>query len=589
MVLLAGFALIAGAVTAVSPCVLPVLPALVSASATGGRRRPVGVVVGLAVTFFVTIIGLASLVDGVGLAEGATRTLAIAVLALFGLTLAVPALDDRLQKRLAGLSRLGPRRAGSGFVSGLGVGSALGFLYAPCAGPILAAVISVSAAQGATAEVAAIAAAYALGSATMLLMVALGGRRLLAGLRRTARGATLQRVFGVVMIATAVAMSADLDVRFQTALANEFPSVISNPTRGLERSNAVERRLARLRGSSRFDSERAARDGGSARRSSPDRPRSLLPRLGAAPELAGTRRWFNTAEGRALSLAELRGRVVLVDFWTYTCINCIRTLPYLRALDERYRSAGLTIIGVHTPEFAFERDAGNVADAIAQNRLRYPVAQDNQYATWNAFGNQFWPAKYLIDAEGQVRYTHFGEGSYGETEMAVRELLAEAGRKRPAGRARAHVELPSRGVATPETYLGYERADGFTPEPPRPGLHRYPRYRDMLVVNHFSLSGSWRIGPESATAVHGARIDAVVKARKVFLVLGSSDGRPRRVRVELDRRQLAPADAGADVRGGFATVRGYRLYRLVSLPRVAERHLTLELAPGLTAYAFTFG
>jgi cytochrome c biogenesis protein CcdA/thiol-disulfide isomerase/thioredoxin len=589
MILLMAFALVAGAVTAVTPCVLPVLPALVSASAAGGQRRPAGVVVGLTLTFFVTIVGLASIVNGVGLADETTRTVAIIVLAAFGVTLVIPALGHRLEERLAWLSRLGPRRAGAGFASGLGVGAALGFLYAPCAGPILAAVISVSAAQGATAEVVSVAAAYAVGSGATLLAVALGGRRLMARLRRTSRGAALQRAFGVVMIATAVAMSADLDVRFQTALANDFPSVFSNPTRFVERSHAVERRLTDLRGASRFDSARAGRNETAAAGSRAERKRSSLPRLGPAPEIVGTQRWFNTRKERPLTLAGLRGRVVLIDFWTYTCINCIRTLPYVRALDERYRSAGLTVIGVHTPEFSFERDAGNVADAIAQNRLRYPIAQDNDYKTWTAFGNQFWPAKYLIDASGQVRYTHFGEGKYGETEQAVRGLLAEMGGRAPTRGAHARVERPAAGLETPETYLGSARAERFTPESPRPGVHDYQRYGGDLPTNGFSLAGSWRIGPESATAVRDARIDATIKAKKVFLVLGSPDGRPRKIRVGIDGRPLAAEDAGEDVRDGVATVRRYRLYRLVALPSLARFRLTLELSPGLTGYAFTFG
>jgi cytochrome c biogenesis protein CcdA/thiol-disulfide isomerase/thioredoxin len=569
--------------------VLPVLPALVSATATRGRRRPAGVAVGLSLTFFITIVGLASLVGGVGLADGATRTIAIVVLALFGLTLALPAFAHHVEERLAGLSRFGPRRAGSGFASGLGVGAALGFLYAPCAGPILAAVISVSAAQGATVEVASVAAAYAVGSGLALLAIGLGGRRLMASVRRTTRGAALQRAFGVVMIATAVAMSVDLDVRFQTALADDFPSVVSNPTRALERSDTVERRLAGLRGAPRFDSERAAGPEERARSSRPEPPSSSLPRLGDAPEIVGTQRWFNTRGGRQLTLGGLRGRVVLIDFWTYTCINCIRTLPYLRALDERYRSAGLTIIGVHSPEFAFERNAQNVADAISQNRLRYPIAQDNEYATWEAFGNQFWPAKYLIDSDGEVRYTHFGEGKYRETEAAIRELLAEAGTRRLARGVSARVERAAPGLETPETYLGYGRAERFIPEPPGPGVHRYSRYRGELPTSHFALSGKWRIDRESATAVRSARIDAVVQAQKVFLVLGSADGRPRELRVGLDHRPIASSDAGEDVRDGFVTVRRHRLYRLVSLARVAKRRLTLDLPPGLTGYAFTFG
>ena len=414
MLLLILFALLAGAATAVTPCVLPVLPLLFSASATGGRRRPLGIVLGLTVTYTVVIVGVASLAKGVGLADAGLRTVAILVLAGFGITLLVPRLADAVEARLSRLSRFGPKSGGDGFASGIVVGGAMGFVYAPCAGPILAAVISVSATQGTTAQLVVVALAYAIGSALVLLLYALGGRRIGEAIRRAGRGPQLQRAMGVLLVATAVAMLADLDIRFQNALANDVPDFLVNPTKGLEHSDAVESRLEDLRGRSRFDSREATANGGT---------RAALPVLGRAPEFEGNDRWFNS---RPLTLEGLRGRVVLVDFWTYTCINCIRTLPYLKAWDDRYRDKGLTIVGVHTPEFEFERDAGNVEKAVRDDGLRYPVAQDNEYETWDAYGNQYWPAKYLIDADGNVRYTHFGEGEYDVTEKAIRALLQEA-------------------------------------------------------------------------------------------------------------------------------------------------------------------
>jgi cytochrome c biogenesis protein CcdA/thiol-disulfide isomerase/thioredoxin len=575
MVLLVLFAFVAGAGTALTPCVLPVLPALLASAGSGGRRRPLGVIAGLTATFTLAIVALASLVDGVGLPDGAVRTLAVAVLLGFGLALLVPSLAARVEAPLSRLARFGPRGRGEGFWSGIAVGAGLGFVYAPCAGPILAAVVSVSATQGASGELVAVALGYAAGSALVLLLVAYGGRWVLDRLRAAGRGPVVQRTLGAVMVATAVAVATDLDVRFQTALAEDFPDVVVNPTRALERSDAVEDRLADLRGRPRFEETRPARTAG-------------LPVLGEAPDFTGNDRWFNTPANGPLDLAGLRGRVVLIDFWTYTCINCIRTLPYLRAWDGRYRERGLTIVGVHTPEFTFEREADNVRRAIAANRLRYPVAQDNEYATWTAWGNQYWPAKYLIDARGRVRYAHFGEGAYEETEAAIRALLAEAGADRLGEMASARVETASPELATPETYLGYERAEGFLPGPPRPGLGRYPDVDELPPVS-FALAGTWNVSPESATAVRAARIDARVTARKVFLVLSSEDARPRSVEVLLDGRPVGAAEAGADVRGGRVTVREERLYRLVSLPGVEDRRLTLRLEPGVTGYAFTFG
>jgi thiol-disulfide isomerase/thioredoxin len=269
---------------------------------------------------------------------------------------------------------------------------------------------------------------------------------------------------------------------------------------------------------------------------------------------------------------------VLIDFWTYTCINCIRTLPYLRAWEARYGDRGLTIVGVHTPEFTFERETANVERAIDRNDLRYPVVQDNEYATWDAWGNQFWPAKYLIDARGRVRYVHFGEGAYAETEAAIRALLVEAGTRRLGERARARADVASPGVATPETYLGFERAERFLPGPPLPGVRAYRGAGGELPDSHFALRGRWRVDGESATAVRDARLDARFTAAKVFLVMSSRGGEPRRVRVALDGR-----------RPSTVTVRDQRLYELVSLPEAGSHALTLELDPGVSGYAFTFG
>ena len=586
MLVLMGFALIAGAATAITPCVLPVLPALLSASAVGGRRRPVGIALGLALTFTIVIAGLASVVDGVGVADGTVRSIGIAVLLGFGLMMLWPRLAARVEAPLYRLARLGPRSRGDGFWSGVIVGGSLGFLYAPCAGPILAAVVSVSASQGSSLEILAIAVAFSAGSAAVLLVLALGGRRTVERIRATGRGPAPQRAVGVVMIATAGLMAADLDVRFQTALANDFPNFLVNPTSAIEKSGGVERRLADLRGESKF---REPVPGGATRASlRNDGPRSNLPVLGEAPEFTDNQRWFNTGD-RALTLRGLRGRVVLIDFWTYTCINCIRTLPVLRAWHERYRRRGLSIVGVHTPEFEFEKDAGNVASAIRQNGLRYAVAQDNEFGTWNAWGNQYWPAKYLIDSRGRVRYAHFGEGSYEETEAAIRSLLQDAGAERLGSEVRVRAETAARSVSTPETYLGWERAEGFLPGAPVAGERRYPVFRRRLPQDRFTLSGTWDVGPQSARAVRDSSLRVRFGARRVFLVMSSAGGAPRRVRVFLDGRPVSGRVAGADTRAGAVTVRGQRLYRLVSLPRVERRELELRMGPGVSAYAFTFG
>src|SRR4051812_37536182 len=312
MLLLILFAAIAGAATAVTPCVLPVLPALLSASAVGGRRRPLGIVTGLALTFTITIAGLASVIHGVGVANDVERKIAIGVLFVAGLALLLPAIGDRIEAPLSRLARFGPRSGGAGFWSGTVVGAALGFLYAPCAGPILAAVVSLGVVEGGSASIILLAASYSAGSAAVLLVLALGGRRIAGRLRAAARGPALQRAVGAVMVATAVLMAAKLDVRFQTALASHFPSVVVNPTKGLERSRAAETRLAGIRGHAKFDSGEARSTTASAGLAGHP---SALPVLGKAPGFVDNQRWFNTPGGRPLTLSGLRGKVVLIDFW----------------------------------------------------------------------------------------------------------------------------------------------------------------------------------------------------------------------------------------------------------------------------------
>ncbi|HVF78284.1 MAG TPA: cytochrome c biogenesis protein DipZ [Solirubrobacteraceae bacterium] len=590
MILLLAFAFLAGAATAITPCVLPVLPALLSASGTGGRRRPIGIVTGLTLTHTITIVGVASVVDGVGVGDSALRTAAIVVLGLFGVTLLVPRAAELLIVRLSFLQRLTPRNDADGFWSGLPVGGALGFVYAPCAGPILAAVISVSASSGTTGRIVAVGIAYGLGSALVLLGLAVGGRRAIDRVRRGGRGATLQRSFGAVMLLTAVLMFTSVDLRFQEALARHFPSFLTNPTGGLEKTAAVEDELAKLRGKAKFKAApaRASSRPADSDAALPGVDTPELAVLGDAPEFANTQRWFNTTP---LTMAKLRGRVVLIDFWTYTCINCIRTLPYLKAWDTRYRSQGLTIVGVHTPEFAFERKDSNVVGAIKRQGLRYPVVQDNEYGTWNAFGNQAWPAKYLIDARGRVRYAHIGEGEYEETEAAIRTLLAEAGDSTLGAAAKPEGKIETVGHrATPETYLGSARAQSFSPVGPTDGTRDYKAAApSKLPQSVFSLGGRWHVDRESARAVRDATITARVLGRNVYLVLASEGDRPRRVRVALDGRTIAPADAGEDVRDGVVTVRRQRLYRLVTLDAPAEHVLTLRLDAGVSGFAFTFG
>jgi thiol-disulfide isomerase/thioredoxin len=405
----------------------------------------------------------------------------------------------------------------------------------------------------------------------------LGGRRITDRL-----GAHRQRVqvaMGAVMVAVAVVMTADLDIRFQNAIARHLPSALVDPTSRIQRSSEVSSELAGLRGGGPASHEGGAEEAAAGKR---------LPVHFRAPDFTGTQRWFNTPGERPLSLRGLRGQVVLVDFWTYTCINCIRTLPYLEAWYREYRDDGFTVVGVHTPEFPFEKEASNVERAIGEFGLTYPVAQDNDYATWTAFRNQYWPAKYLIDAAGRVRLVHFGEGAYEETERAIRSLLAEAGRRDLGGMARAHAQRPNLG-ATPESYLGAARADRFANGPILPGTRTFRAVpARFLQPDQLAFGGRWTISSDAATAGPGASLSIRFRARRVFCVLGSPGG-PRTMRVMLDGHPIPESAAGPDVRDGVVTISGQRLYRLVDLPLAGEHVLTLQPQAGIAGYAFTFG
>jgi cytochrome c biogenesis protein CcdA/thiol-disulfide isomerase/thioredoxin len=595
MIVLLLFAFLAGAGTALSPCVLPVLPALLSAGSVGGRRRPVGIVLGLSITFTVTIVGLANVVGGVGLGSDPLRYLAVAVLIVFGLTLMTPAVSARLEAPLSRLARFGPKNSGDGFWSGMVVGGALGFVYTPCASPILAAVISVSAVSGKTVLVAL---AYAAGSAIILLVLALGGRRVMERVRQAGRGPALQRVLGVIMIVTGLAIATNTDVNFDQFVAQHIPDV--NLTASLECSPTVTARLHEITGrEAKFKPANGSSscEGSSSkiRPAAENASQALLladarslEHLGAAPEFTDTEDWFNTPQGNPLQLSALRGKVVLVDFWTYTCINCIRTLPYLKAWYSTYHRDGLVIVGVETPEFQFEHEAGNVRNAIEQFGINYPVVQDNDMGTWNAYDNQYWPADYLIGPNGEVRYTAFGEGDYEKTETAIRALLAESGAQVGGMSHPSDVVVPSE-EATPETYLGTARAQGWV-NGPKSGTHDYgPPSTAPLALNDFSYSGTWKIDEQPAEAISQAGVELHFLAKHVYLVLSSPGERPLQVQVLLDGKPIPARYEGSDVHGGVVTVRQQRLYTLVSLPNDQQHRLALRFAPGVSAYAFTFG
>ena len=598
MLLLMLFALIAGAGTAITPCVLPVLPALLSASGVGGRRRPAGIVLGMTVTFAISIIALSSISRHVGLGNGVVLTLSWIALLGFGVVMLVPALAMRVQAPLSRLARFGPKSRGDGFPSGIAVGAALGFVCAPCGSPIVGAVIAAGNSGRTDATAVGVGIAFALGLGAILTLYALGGQRAAAAIRRRTSGHAVERTLGVVLVLTGVVIAFNLDNKIRNIVAGHTGSGIlaffNDPTSSLETSHAVESRLTAIQPASRFvtrarHARSAATASGAVGVAIAGVQTPSLPDLGPAPELSGYQHWFNTPGGGPESLAGLRGHVVIVDFWTYTCINCIRTLPFVEGLYRHYHPYGLDIIGVESPEFTFEQEASNVQQAINADGLTYPVVQDNNLSIWNAFQNQYWPAEYYVDARGEVRHTKFGEGNYRQDEAAVRELLYEAGHHTLPPPMTAHAMLPSANLGTPETYLDPQRAQGFV-TPLRPGVSNYDGPANP-ALNSWSLRGSWNVGSQSITPVGGtAEVIGGVQAQNVYLVMTSAGGIPRQGRVLLGGKPIPEADRGADVGpGGLFTVRGERLYHLVALPSDGQTVLTVQLPPGVSAYDFTFG
>jgi cytochrome c biogenesis protein CcdA/thiol-disulfide isomerase/thioredoxin len=534
MLILLGIAFLAGLITAISPCVLPVLPILLAGGASG--RRPYAIIAGLVGSFTVFTVAGATLLDALGLPEDFLRNLAIALLFLLAATLLFPPLARLLERPFLFLTR----RHANADANGLVLGATLGLVFVPCAGPVLAAVTALSATGEIGARTFAVTFAYALGAALPMLAIAIFGSRL-TQLRQHAE--TTRRVAGAVIGVTALAIALGTDQRFTTAV----PGYTEELQERIERNSTARRELRDLTGA----------------------PAAAPTNAVAAPEIQGITEWINS---EPLTLRQLRGKVVLIDFWTYSCVNCLRTLPHLKAWDAAYRDDGLVIVGMHAPEFAFERVPDNVRTAVRKLGIRYPVALDNDFATWTAYANQYWPAKYLIDRQGRVRYHHFGEGEYEETERNIRSYLGEM----VTGQAKSVADRTPTGHATPESYLGSERLDRFVGSivvPDRVASYRFPVAG--LGTSELAYSGRIRVERERLVAVRNARLRLQFLAREVNLVLG---GRGK-VDVLLDghfRRSVAIAGEP-------------RLYRLLALPELSEGLLELRFSPGLSAYAFTFG
>ncbi len=562
-----------GVLTILSPCILPVLPFVFARSDAPFLRSGLPLLGGMAVTF----AGVATIATVGGSwavqANQAGRIAAMVLLALFGLTLLLPSLAEHLTRPLVALGdRLSSRNQGRrGAGASLLLGVATGLLWAPCAGPILGLLLTGAAIQGASASTALLLLAYALGAATSLAAALLIGGRVFAAMKRSlGAGEWVRRGLGILVLAGVAAIALGLDTGLLTRLSQAR-------TAGLEQTLLDRLGLGRK-------SQSVAVAG------------SSLPVEGVMPPLAGAVAWLNSPP---LTREQLRGKVVVIDFWTYSCINCLRSLPYVEAWARKYAAQGLVVIGVHAPEFAFEKEEANVRRAVRDLGVTYPVALDNDLKIWRAFDNQYWPAHYFIDGQGRVRHHHFGEGEYDRSEKVIQQLLAEAGHARvpggivnpQAGGAQAAADAAD--IQSPETYVGYGRGDNFASG--RVAYDQSAAYAvpASLALNQWGLAGRWTIGEEHSSLDRaGGSITFRFHARDLHLVLGpGAGGKPVRFRVTVDGKPPGDAHGMDSDAQGDGIVTGQRLYQLIrqSGP-VTDRTFRIEfLDPGVQAFAFTFG
>jgi cytochrome c biogenesis protein CcdA/thiol-disulfide isomerase/thioredoxin len=619
--LLFALAYLGGVLTIASPCILPVLPFVFARADQPFLRRGLPMLLGMGLTFAV-VATLAAVGGGWAVqANEYGRTIAIALLALFGVTLLFPELSDRLTRPLVALggrlSESADRDESGSVWPSLLLGIATGLLWAPCAGPVLGLILTGAALQGANVQTTFLLLAYAAGAATSLALALLIGGRVFTAMKRSlGAGEWVRRGLGAAVLVAVVAIFFGLDTGFltQISLANT-----ASLEQGLvDRIHPASEKVAVEPSSSvvmpegggammsanpsMMMSDKAptvAMNGNpAAMMKAAEAPASkALPVEGSLPSLSGAVEWLNSPP---LTAEQLKGKVVLVDFWTYSCINCLRSIPYVRAWADKYKDQGLVVIGVHAPEFAFEKNVGNVKQAVAKLKIDYPVAIDNDYAIWRAFNNEYWPADYFIDANGKIRHHFFGEGDYSESEKVIQQLLAEAGRGNlpvdmvSVSATGAEAASDAADVKSPETYIGFARSENFASPGGAVGdkPHDYAT-GDLKQLNDWGLSGDWTVGGQSATLnkTDGA-IAFRFHARDLHLVLGpSADGKPVRFRVTIDGAKPGEshgADTNAD---GEGTVTDHRLYQLVrqSGPVVDHTFSIQFLDPDVQAYAFTFG
>lgn len=540
-----GLSFLEGLALIVSPCILPILPIILAGSLSGSKKRPLGIITGFILFFTIFTFFSRAIVQYSGVDLNIIRYFSYLILLLLGIVMLSSYLSEKFTLFTQGLANTGSKLSDtnnpeSGFGGGVLFGGLTALIWTPCAGPILAAVIVQTISLGSSISGFFALLAFSIGVGLPMLVIALFGRGILMRLSFVkSHAAFLRRLIGLIII---------LSVFYIVSIEFGYSKV---ETRNIDVPTPVSLQ------------------------------NGIMPY--AAPSVAGATKWINSPP---LSMEALRGKVVLIDFWTYSCINCIRTLPYIKGWYEKYHDKGLVIIGVHTPEFEFEKDPANVEHAVQSFGIKYPVAMDNDYTIWRSFNNRYWPAHYLIDQNGAVVYTHFGEGEYEVTENNIRYLL-NLGKSDEIKSA----DVPQRTYGqTPETYFGYDRMQYFaSPQDVARDTKSDYTTPGKLDKNEWALQGSWIIKPDGVIAASAnAALTIHFYARHVYVVAGNSSGKPVTIKLSLDGKPLTK-DAGKNVVNSELIVDQHQLYDIVSLPDARDGELVLRAEPGVELYTFTFG
>lgn len=557
MFLLIFYSFLAGIVTILSPCILPVLPIVLSVSVSGRDifKKQIGTVTGFISSFTFFTLFLSTIVSVSNISPDTLRYFSIIIIALLGFSMLSSTIQAYIEKIFTYVANKAPvvKTESNGFWAGFLIGLSLGLIWTPCAGPILASVITLALSGTVTLNAFLVTFAYAVGTAIPMFIVMVGGKNVLAKIPLFARnGSKIQKVFGVITILIAISISKNWDRKFQEWILDKFPSYGTSLT-------FIE---------SQGDTSLVS----GVNQEKPDKGSSDLSVIKKAPDIIPGGVWLNTDAPLSLS-TNLKGKVVLVDFWTYTCINCIRTLPYLKNWHQKYRDSGLVIIGVHAPEFEFEKDLKNLSKAVVDFDIKYPVVQDNFFSTWRAYNNSYWPAKYLIDATGNLRYYHFGEGKYDETEKAIQLLLKEAGNQPTLEISNTEYKNYSK---TPETYLGYGRGDvGIFDQKDK---YRYQTLPKNLSMGQVGFSGNWLFAKEYAQSDIGSELSLNFSSKEVYLVISPLE-KDAKVEIYLD------GNYHQDI-----IVDQKKLYKILDLTSPGNHILKIKFPQGkVQLFAFTFG